>query len=145
MSCATSSPFAKRLMRGVLQPICGCIEHVRWRDGAAAGGALPFGEGLLYHRHLMCIKRSMDDLRNKLAAGVVRRLKALEHLNMASQYELHSRAVFDVDSLAVLHDLPALGFVALVRTLLIIVRELIVTAMPHHLQNSGLRYVLFST
>ncbi len=53
-----------------------------------------------------------------MAAGVVRRLKALEYLNMASQYELHSRAVFDVDSLDVLHDLPALSFVALVKTLI---------------------------
>ena len=36
---------------------------------------------------------------------------------MSSQYELHSRAAFDLRSLTVLYDLPALVFVALVRTL----------------------------
>ena len=33
---------------------------------------------------------------------------------MSSQYELHSRAPFDIRSLAVLHGLTALTFVALV-------------------------------
>ena len=49
-----------------------------------------------------------------MAAGVVRRLKALEYLNVASQYESHSRAVFDFETLDMLHELPALTFVAMV-------------------------------
>lgn len=47
-------------------------------------------------------------------AGLISRLRALEHLNMSSQYELQSRAPFDLSSLALLHGLAALSFVALV-------------------------------
>ena len=48
---------------------------------------------------------------------MVRRLRALEHLNASSQYEMHSRTAFDIASLDVLYDLPVLSFVALVSEL----------------------------